>query len=267
MQSGWGTAASPAIHEERLYLVNDNEEDSYLLALDTKTGTEVWRSPRDEKSNWSTPFVWKNDLRTEIVTIGTGKVRSYDLAGQLLWSLAGMSSITVATPYAQGGLLYFSSGFVMNFSRPIYAIRPGASGDISLQAGQTSNDWIVWRQAKAAPYNPSTLVYQDQLYVLLDRGLVASYRSQDGAEIYSAQRLPKGGAFTASPWAYGGKVFCLNEDGVTFVLKAGNSFELLHTNTLADDDMCMATPAIAGNKLLIRSASRVHCIQATASRE
>ncbi|MHB8974653.1 MAG: outer membrane protein assembly factor BamB family protein [Pirellulaceae bacterium] len=262
MRSGWGTAASPVVHEDRLYLVNDNNEDSYLLALDTKTGTEVWRMARDEKSNWSTPFIWQNALRTEIVTLGTGQVRSYDLAGQPLWSLAGMSSITIATPYEQGGLLYFSSGFVMDALRPIYAVRPGASGDISLQPGQTSNASIAWCQAKAAPYNPSTLVYQDQLYVLLDRGLVTSYRAQDGAEIYGAQRLPKCGAFTASPWAYGGKIFCLNEDGTTFVLKAGKSFELLHTNALADDDMCLATPAIAGNKLLIRTVSRVYCVQA-----
>jgi outer membrane protein assembly factor BamB len=259
---GWGTAASPVIHEDRLYLVNDNDEESYLLALDAKSGTEVWKVPRDEKSNWSTPFVWQNPLRTEIVTLGTGQVRSYDLTGQPLWSLAGMSSITIATPYAQDGLLYFSSGFVMDPLRPIYAVRPGGSGDISLPAGQTSSAWIAWCQAKAGPYNPSTLVYQDQLYVLLDRGLLASYRAQDGAEIYSAQRLPKGGSFTASPWAYGGKIFCLNEDGVTFVLQAGNSFELLHTNSLADDDMCMATPAIAGDKLLIRSASHLYCIRA-----
>ena len=99
---GWGTAASPVLHGERLYVVDDNEEDSCLLALDKRTGEQVWRVQRDEKSNWSTPYIWQNSLRTEIVTLGSGKVRSYDLDGKELWSLQGMSSITIATPVCRG---------------------------------------------------------------------------------------------------------------------------------------------------------------------
>ncbi len=259
-RAGWGTASSPVVHEGRVYLVNDNEEDSYLLALDAKTGTEVWRVARDEKSNWSTPYIWKNALRTEIVTPGSGQVRSYDLSGTLLWSLSGMSRITIATPYESEGLLYVTSGFTMDPHRPVYAIRPGASGDISLTEDQTSNEWIAWCQPKAAPYNPSTLVYDGQLYVLQDRGTLAAYDAQDGAEIFGSQRIPKGGAFTASPWAYNGKLFCINEDGATSVLKAGPTFEVLHTNSLGPDEMCLATPAIADNKLLIRTVARLYCI-------
>ena len=131
-RNGWGTAASPVLHGDRLYIVNDNDEESYLLCLDKRTGKEVWRVVRDEKSNWSTPFIWQNDRRTEIVTAGTDKVRSYDLEGKLLWWFTGMSSITIATPYADQGLLYVSSGYVNDDQRPLYAIRPGASGDISL---------------------------------------------------------------------------------------------------------------------------------------
>jgi outer membrane protein assembly factor BamB len=258
---GWGTAASPVLHEGRLYIVNDNDEDSYLLSLDSATGTEQWRTPRDEKSNWSTPLVWKNDHRTEIVTPGTGMVRSYDLRGNLLWSLKGMSSITIATPYEYKGLLYISSGYVMDQTKPIYAIKPGAAGDISLTNGSSSNEFIVWSQPKAAPYNPTSLIYNDRLHVLYDRGLVSCFKSDDGSEIYSPQRLPNGRAFTSSPWAYDGKIFCLNEDGVTFVLKADNRFEVLHTNSLAEDDMCMSTPAISGDRLLIRTAARIYCIQ------
>ena len=104
MRFGWGTAASPILYGDRLYIVNDNEQESYLLALNKLTGKKVWRVDRDEKSNWSTPFVWKNEKRTEIVTPGSGKVRSYDLDGKLLWWFQGMSHITVATPYADGGL-------------------------------------------------------------------------------------------------------------------------------------------------------------------
>ena len=160
MRHGWGTAASPVLHRDRLYLVNDNEEQSYLLALDKRTGKEVWRVDRDEKSNWSTPYVWENEQRTEIVTPGTDKVRAYDLDGKLLWWFKGMSGITIATPYADQGLLYVSSGFVADKQRPLYAIRPGATGDISLAPDQTSNSAIAWSKPTAAPYNPTTLVYR-----------------------------------------------------------------------------------------------------------
>lgn len=258
---GWGTASSPVVHGDRLYLVNDNDEESYLLALDTKTGDEIWRVARDEKSNWATPFIWENSQRTEIVTPGSGQVRSYHLDGNVLWSLKGMSSITIAMPYEYDGLLYISSGYVNDKLRPIYAIRPGATGDISLHDGETSNDFIVWRQSAAAPYNPTTLIYGGRMYVLYDRGLVACFDPRDGKEIFGVQRLPNGRAFTSSPWAYNGKVFCLNEDGVTFVVKAGDEFELLHTNALAEDDMGMATPAIAGDRLLIRTSARLYCIR------
>ena len=122
---GWGTAASPVIHGDRLYLVNDNEDDSYIARTGRQNGRRGWRTPRDEESNWATPYVWTNELRTEIVTPGTGQVRSYDLDGKLLWSLGGMSSITIATPYESDGLLYLSSGYVLDSRRPIFAIKPG----------------------------------------------------------------------------------------------------------------------------------------------
>ncbi len=261
MRYGWGTAASPVLHKNHLYLVNDNDEESFLLALDKQTGQEVWRIARDEKSNWSTPFVWQNNLRTEIVTLGSGKVRSYDLSGQLLWWLEGMSSITIATPYEHDGLLYISSGYVADRMKPIYAIRPGGDGDISLTGKETSNDFIVWSQLAKGPYNPSTLIYGDRLYVLYDFGLLACLNTRDGSIVYDRTRLPRGRAFTASPWGANGKVFCLNEDGVTFVVRAGDEFELLHKNALADDDMAMATPALAGDRLLIRTSARVYCIK------
>lgn len=261
MSSGWGTGASPLLYKNRLYIVNDNEQQSYIAAYDTATGKQVWRVPRDEKSNWCTPYLWKNKLRTEIVTSGSGHVRSYNLSGKLLWSLHGMSGITIATPYSADGLLYISSGYILDKHRPIYAIRPGASGDISLAAGQTSNRWIAWSQPLAAPYNPSTLVYQGRLYVLYDFGLLSCFNAKTGAIIYDHQMLPNGRAFTSSPWAYDGKIFCLSEHGITYVIKAGDHFKILRTNPLKADDMGMATPAIAGDRLVIRTSARVYCIR------
>ncbi|REK15500.1 MAG: serine/threonine protein kinase [Planctomycetota bacterium] len=261
MRYGWGTAASPVVHEGRVYVVNDNDEESYLLALDARTGEQIFRVERDEKSNWATPFIWENSQRTELVIPATGMNRSYDLEGRLLWELGGMSSITIATPYADGDTLYLSSGYVLDKKKPIYAVRPGASGDISLADGETSNEYVIWSKEGAGPYNPSTLLYKGQLYVLYDQGFFASFDAQTGEEVYSKKRIPDGKAFTASPWAYNNRVFCLNEDGVTFVIAAGKDFEILHTNTLAEDDMCMSTPAIVGDKLIIRTSARVYCIQ------
>jgi outer membrane protein assembly factor BamB len=261
MAYGWGTAASPILDGDRLYLINDNEEESYLQALDKKTGDEIWRVAREEGSNWSTPYIWKNSQRTEIVTPGSDAVRAYDLDGKLLWSLTGMSSITIATPYAEGDLLYISSGYVGDKKhRPIYAIRPGASGDISLAEGETTNAWIAWSQPMSAPYNPTTLVYRDRLYVLYDRGTLSCYDAKTGAPLYEGEKLPQGAGYTASPWASNGNVFCLNEDGITHVVRAGDSFEVLHSNALTDDDMGMATPALTPDRLLLRTATRLYAI-------
>jgi len=258
---GWGTAASPVLHRDRLFIVNDKDEHSELLALDAKTGKELWRVDRDEKSNWVTPFVWQSEKRTELVTCGSRAVRSYDVDGKLLWSMGGMSSIDIPTPVAGDGLLFVSSGYVGDKLRPVYAIRPGASGDISLKPDETNNQFIAWSNLTAGPYNPSPLFYQGRLYVLLDRGLVSCYEAKTGRMLYERERLPEGLAFTSSPWAANGRVFCLSEEGVCYVLRGGDSFDLLHQNKLADDDMCMATPALVGDRLLIRTSARLYCVQ------
>jgi len=261
MRNGWGTAASPVLHDGRLFIVNDNDDHAELCALDAKSGNELWRVARDEGSNWATPFIWKNPQRTELITCGTKAVRSYDLDGRLLWSLRGMSSIVIPTPLAGGGLLFVTSGYVADTVRPLYAIRPGANGDITLKKNETSNEFIAWSLPAAGPYNPSPLYLDGRLYVLYDRGLVNCYDAKTGAALFTRQELPEGFAFTASPWAAGGRIFCLSESGVCYVLRAGEKFELLHTNALAQDDMCMATPAMAGGRLMIRTSARIYCIR------
>ena len=258
---GWGTAASPVLHDGRLFVVNDNDEQAELFALEAKTGKEVWRADREEKSNWATPFIWNNGQRTELITPGSRAVRSYDLEGKVLWSFRGMSSIAIPTPFAGDGLLFVSSGYVGDKLRPLYAIRPGASGDLTLKSGESNNQFIAWSNPVGGPYNPSPLFYEGYCYVLYDRGLVSCYDAKTGKLLYDRQRLPEGLAFTTSPWAAGGRIFCLNEDGVCYVLRAGDKFELLHTNKLADGDMCMATPALVGDRLLIRTAARLYCIR------
>jgi outer membrane protein assembly factor BamB len=262
MRNGWGTAASPILYKDTLYVVNDNDEKSYMIALNKTTGKVIWQVARDEGSNWSTPYVWENSERIEIVTTGTDQVRSYNLGGELLWTLEGMSSITIAPPYESKGVLYVTSGYIMDRSKPIYAIRSGAMGDITLKEGETSNDYIIWSNPKAAPYNPSTILVDETMYVLLDRGTVSAYKASDGTPIYEKQKLAKrSGGFTVSPWYYNGKLFCLSEAGVTYVFNEGNSPEVVQTNPLAEDDLGMATPAIVGDRLLIRTSARVYSIR------
>ncbi len=258
---GWGTAASPVLHRDRLYLVNDNDAKSSLAAYDAETGRELWRVDRDEKSNWATPYIWENEKRTEIITPGTRRIRSYDLDGKLLWELGGMSSIVIPTPFARDNLLYVCSGYVGDKTRPVYAIRPGASGDISLKDGQTANEFIAWHDPTAGPYNPSPLLYGDYFYVLYDFGFLSCREAKTGREIYGKQRLNTTGtsAFTTSPWAYDNKIFCLSEDGDTFVVQAGPEYKLLAKNSLGE--MSMACPAIGGNRLLIRTSASLFCIQ------
>jgi outer membrane protein assembly factor BamB len=142
-RNGWGSAASPVLHKDRLFIVNDNDEKAFAVALDARTGRELWRVDRDEKSNWATPYIWQNEQRTELITPGTRKVRSYDLDGKLLWELGGMSSIVIPTPFSQSGLLYVCSGYVGDKTRPVFAIKPGASGDISLKPGETNNAFVA----------------------------------------------------------------------------------------------------------------------------
>lgn len=259
-QYGWGTSISPIVHQGRVYLVNDNEQESYLVALDAQTGNEIWRNERDEKTNYATPFVWKNSARTELVTSGIGWTRSYDLDGKLLWQLKGSSILAIPTPFAEFGNLYLAAGHVVWGKNPLYVIRPGAIGDISPPENETANDFVIWSSQKIGPYHPTPIVIGETLYILYDRGFLAAFDAKTGREIYARKRIPNGTAFTSSPWTYGNKLFCLNEDGVTFVIKPGPDFEVLHTNPLTEDDMGMATPVIVGDKLLIRTAPRIYCV-------
>jgi outer membrane protein assembly factor BamB len=259
MQTGFGHAQSPVVDDRHVYIVNDNEEHSFIAAYDKRTGNQVWRVDREEKSNWTTPLVWTNAERTEIVTAATGGVRSYDVNGKLLWHLTGMSTFAVPSPFAANGLLYVMSGYSASPLRPAYAIRPGATGDISLKAEETGNDYIAWADRTLGTFHPSPLVYQGCYYVLHDRGFLTCNDPATGKSIYPRQRISTDTAtFTASPWAYNGKVFALSEDGDTYVFQAGPEFKLLGKNSL--NEMALATPAVAGGSLIVRTASKLYRI-------
>ena len=263
---GWGPAASPVLHDDTLFIVNDTDDDSFVVALDAETGEERWRRDRDEGTNWSTPFVWQNELRTELVTTGSDQVRSYDLNGQELWSFSGLSSITIPQPFSAHGLLYITSGYVGDSTRPVYAIKPGAAGDITLNDSEQRDEHIAWYDDTAGPYHPTPLVYGDYYFTLQDRGFFTVHDAQTGEELYFTEQqiqtqevrsriAPGANGFTASPWAYNGRVFVLSEDGDTYVLDSENNFRTLATNSL--EEVAMSSPAIARGSLFIRTRSHL----------
>lgn len=257
----FGTASSPVLVDDLIVIVNDNEKQQFIAAFNKNTGKQVWRTDRsihvegsDRQTGWSTPYIWKNSARTEIVTIGPGAAISYDLAGKELWRLGGMSAMPIPSPFAHGGLLYLNGGT----SKPVAAIRPGASGDLTTPDGAKLNEFVAWLQPKAGTYLPTELAYEGGLYVLAHNGILTRFDAKTGAQTYKA-RIGEGGEFTSSPWAYNGSVFCMNEEGRTFVIRAGDKFELLGSNDLGE--MPLATPALVGDRLILRTEKHLYSIR------
>ena len=190
---------------------------------------------------------------------GRKRNRSYSLAGELLWEFDGrMSNLVIPSPFAAHGMCYIASGYVGDAHRPTFAIKPGARGDITPEGDFADSDFIAWYQGTSSSYNPSQIVYGDYLYTLYDRGFLTCHDAKTGREIYGKQRLNPRGSFTSSPLAYNGHLFLLSEDGLTYVVKAGPEFELVGTNDLGE--LCIASPAAVGDKLLIRTASKLYCM-------
>ena len=259
----FGTGSSPALAGNLLIVVSDNEKQQYIAGFNKQTGKQVWRTNRDlggkrqpvQRSGWSTPFVWRHALRTEIVAVGPETVISYDLTGKELWRMSGMAATPIPTPFAYEGLLYINGGR----GRPLFAIRPGAAGDISLKEGQTANEYVVWSQPRGGTYLPSSVAYQGFVYTLTETGILNRYDAKTGKQTYKTRIDPAATAFTTSPWAYNGKLFCLSEEGQTFVVNTGEEFQLSHVNEL--DDMAQASPALVNDRLLIRTEHRLYSIR------
>jgi outer membrane protein assembly factor BamB len=259
MQLGWGSGSSPVLHDGRLFVQCDNDKASFMAGFDVKTGDELWRVDRDEKSNWSTPYIWKNKRRTELITAGGGKVRSYDPgSGELLWEMKS-SGRNAITPVGDEDLLYVDSVDRMMGARgPLVAIRPGASGDISGQGNQRTDSFVAWSVPLMTYRVASPLLYEGCLYMLdQQRGMVRCYDAKTGKENYS-ERVRGAKGFTSSPWANDGKVFCLDEKGQTLVLRAGPKLEVIATNKL--DDTFWSSVAVVGENLLLRGVDNLYCI-------
>jgi len=257
----FGTASSPALVNDLVIIVNDNEKQQFIAAFDKNSGKQVWRTNRsihvqgsDRQTGWSSPYIWKTSVRTEIVTIGPGLAIGYDLEGKELWRLGGMSASPIPSPFAYDGLLYLNGGS----AKALAAVKPGASGDLTTPDGAKLSDFVAWFQPKAGTYLPTELAYDGGLYVLTHTGILARLEAKTGQQSYKT-RIGEGGDFTASPWGYGGKIFCLDEEGRTFVIRAGEKYELLDSNDLGE--MALATPALIGDRLILRTQNHLYSIR------
>jgi outer membrane protein assembly factor BamB len=247
-QYEWGFGSSPIIHDGLVILQCDLSKDSFIAAYRLEDGSRAWSMPRDEIPSWSSPVVWRNGSRAELVTNASQYARGYDPAtGKELWRLAKKSEITIPMPVIGRDLVYITSG--NRPIQPIFAVRPGASGDISLQPNEERNAHIAWSKMRGGPYMTTPIAYGKYLYVCSNAGMLTCYAADTGKEVYK-ERLG-GESYTASPVAADGRLYFTSEQGEVRVVKAGPEFELLAVNELGD--VCMATPAISGGTLFVRS--------------
>lgn len=257
----WGNASSPIIYKDLVIVQCDTQDTSFVLAADIKTGKTVWKTERKELPSWGTPAVIQpgGGRRPELVTNASNFIRGYDPAtGEELWRLGGSSKITAPTPIFAEGLVVVASGRAPE--RPIFAIRPGAAGDITLKNGEASNTAVAWRKTGRGSYMPTPLAYRGILYVLANQGLLDAYDVTTGAEIYR-QRLQHGGSgFSASPVASDGKLYLSSEDGDIFVVSAGPDFAVSGRYPMGEP--LMATPAIADGTMYVRGERRLTAITA-----
>lgn len=237
----------------------DIQRGSFIAAFDVDTGESAWHTERDEIPTWGTPVVLPGaeEGPDEVVTNGT-TIRGYDAnTGEELWTLGPNSEITVASPVVAGGLAYVTGGYPP--ARPIYAIRPGGREDLSLSEQATAGRSIVWNHQRGGVYMPTPIVYQDILYLLHNNGRLVAYEATTGEEIYR-ERVGSAESFTSSPIAADGRLLLTAEDGSTYVIRAGRTYELLGTNEL--DEIVMATPAISDGVLLVRGAKHLWALGA-----
>ena len=253
----WGPASSPIIWNDLVIIQCDTQADSFVLALDAATGKTVWKTERQEFPSWGTPTVITTPAGAELVTNASNFIRGYDpRTGEELWRLGGSSKITAPTPFGADGLIVVASG--RRPELPIFVVRPGSRGDITLAQGQSSSAAIAWSKTGRGSYMPTPLAYEGILYVLANNGVFDAYDLKTGQEIYRQRLEPVGSGFSASPVLADGRIYLSGEDGEILVVAAGRQFQKLAVNSMGD--LLMATPAISDGVMYVRSASTLFAV-------
>ena len=263
MRGDWGTAGSPAVHDEKLFVQVDNEERSFLVALDVATGKDTWRIDRDERSHYSSPFVWRNSLRDELI-VGGMVYRSHDPdTGDMLWTLDMNRGRSSATPVADGDRLFVGNelrrrGGPDDGGGRLYCVTPGGSGDITPPDDGDTGEFVAWRNDDSGIQMASPVITGGNLYFFQRRsGRVTCVDAATGRTEYQ-QRLKGAKAFWASPWTDGRNVYALESGGTTYVIAIGDDYRLVSRNVI--DELSWGTPAIADGRIYLRTASRLYCI-------
>jgi len=253
----WGSASSPIIWKDLVILQCDTQTDSFIIALNANTGETVWKTDRDEIPSWGTPTIATTSKGEELIANASNFIRGYDpRTGKELWRLGRSSKITAPTPIFADDILVVVSG--RGPERPIFVVKAGARGDLTLPEGKTSSDTVIWSRTGRGSYMPTPLIYNGILYVLANNGTFDAYNLKTGAEIYR-QRLPLvGSGFSASPIAADGKIYLSNEDGEILVIAAGEKFNVIATNSLGE--LLMATPALSEGVMYVRSSASLFAI-------
>jgi outer membrane protein assembly factor BamB/protein tyrosine phosphatase (PTP) superfamily phosphohydrolase (DUF442 family) len=253
----WGPASSPIIWKDLVILQCDTQTDSFIVALNAATGETVWKTVRDEIPSWGTPTVVTTAKGEELVANASNYIRGYDpRTGKELWRLGKSSKITAPTPIYADDIVVVASG--RGPERPIFVVKAGARGDLTLPDGKTSSDAVIWSRTGRGSYMPTPLIYKGVLYVLANNGTFDAYNLKTGDEVYR-QRLPLvGNGFSASPIAADGKIYLPNEDGEILVISAGEKFAHLKTNSMGE--LLMATPALSEGVMYVRTAQSLFAV-------
>jgi outer membrane protein assembly factor BamB len=250
---GMGPGTSPVLFERFVILQCDEDEgkNSFIVAIDKKSGKEVWKTPRKVQASWSTPLVVRAGQRAELITSGNEMIISYDpKTGKELWTAKGHGSNAIGTPLAGHGMVFVYAGYPV---KKTFAIKLGGSGDVT-----SSN--VAWQYDKGTAYVPSSILYNDYIYLMSDRGILTCLDARTGKVIYEGGRIPVPATFTASPVAFDGKLLLTSEDGDTYVIKAGPKHEVIAINSVGEP--VYASPAISDGMIFIRAASNLYCIGA-----
>jgi outer membrane protein assembly factor BamB len=254
MEDSLGEGSSPVLWGNTLVVVVDHELQSFVVAIDKRTGKELWRQKRDEVSNWSTPRVFEYEGRQQVVVNGE-MVRTYDLEnGELLWQCGYQSEGAIPMPAVGHGLVFATSGFAKD---TLHAIALGQQGDL------TDSDHVVWSLGRGTPYVPCPMLWGDEIYLLEDRSFFSCLRAVDGKRHYFKHRLPGVLNFSASPVGAADRIYLLSEAGQTVVLKRGPRLEVLAINSV--DEIFYASPTIVGNEIYLRGDKHLYCFSKASS--
>lgn len=252
IKMSFGEGSSPVLYGDVIIINWDHEDQSFIIALDKRTGKELWKKERNEVTSWSTPIVIEHDGKTQVIVSASDRIRSYELeTGNILWECSGMTLNVVPSPVIADGIIYVASGFRGN---SLMAIKlDGASGDIS------NTDFVLWRYNQNTPYVPSPLVYGGSLYILkTNDGILTCLDAKTGKVYYSEQRLSDIKGVYSSPVGAKDRVYIVGRNGVTYVIKRVPEFEVLAINSL--DDSFAASPAVVDKEMLLRGHKYLYCI-------